>query len=80
MVSASSASSPAICHGDWGVFSVSSGGPNDGTICVEETELPGAADRIVLPVSHTGILFSAEAARQTASFLATGRFNARASA
>lgn len=56
------------------------GGPNDGTICVEETELPGAADRIVLPVSHTGILFSSEAARQTASFLATGRFNARASA
>ena len=55
-------------------------GPNDGTICVEETELPGAADRIVLPVSHTGILFSAEAARQTAGFLATGKFNARASA
>ena len=50
------------------------GRPNDGTICVEETEIPGAADRIVLPVSHTGILFSVEVARQTASFLATGRF------
>jgi hypothetical protein len=52
-------------------------GPNDGTICVEETELPGSSDRIVLPVSHTGILFSADAARQTAAFLATGRFNSR---
>ena len=46
--------------------------PNDGTICVEETELPGASDRIVLPVSHTGMLFSTRVARQTAAFLATG--------
>jgi pimeloyl-ACP methyl ester carboxylesterase len=56
------------------------GGPNDGTICVEETEIPGTADRIVLPVSHTGILFSAEVARQTAAFLTSGRFNTRPSA
>ena len=52
------------------------GGPNDGTVAVDETELPGATGRIVLPVSHTGILFSTEAARQTAGFLATGRFQA----
>jgi len=50
------------------------GGPNDGTVSVEETELPGATDRIVLPVSHTGILFSSAAAQQAAAFLATGRF------
>jgi len=50
------------------------GGPNDGTVGVAETELPGATDHIVLPVSHTGMLFSSEAARQTAAFLATGRF------
>jgi pimeloyl-ACP methyl ester carboxylesterase len=56
------------------------GGPNDGTICVEETELPGATDRIVLPVSHTGLLFSADVAHQTAAFLANGRFDARPSA
>lgn len=56
------------------------GGPNDGTICVEETELPGATDRIVLPVSHTGILFSVDVARQTAAFLANGRFDAQRSA
>lgn len=53
------------------------GGPNDGTVAIDETELPGATDRIVLPVSHTGILFSTEVARQTAAFLATGRFRAR---
>jgi pimeloyl-ACP methyl ester carboxylesterase len=52
-------------------------GPNDGTVAIDETELPGATARIVLPVSHTGILFSTEAARQTAAFLATGRFQTR---
>lgn len=56
------------------------GGPNDGTICVEETELPGATDRIILPVSHTGMLFSADVAHQTTAFLASGRFDVRASA
>jgi hypothetical protein len=35
------------------------GGPSDGTIMVEETELDGAADRLLLRVSHTGMLFSA---------------------
>lgn len=48
--------------------------PNDGTICVSETELPGATDRIVVPVSHTGMLFSSEVVRQTASFLRHARF------
>jgi pimeloyl-ACP methyl ester carboxylesterase len=50
------------------------GQPNDGTISVEETRLDGATDEIVLPISHTGMLFSAEVARQTAQFLASGRF------
>jgi pimeloyl-ACP methyl ester carboxylesterase len=49
--------------------------PNDGTVAVVETELPGATDRIVLPVSHTGMLFSAEVVRQTACFLRHGRFD-----
>lgn len=48
--------------------------PNDGTVCVSETELEGAADHIVLPISHTGMLFSGEVAHQTAQFLAHGRF------
>ena len=48
--------------------------PNDGTICVEETQLPGATAHCVLDVSHTGMLFSMEVARNAVAFLATGRF------
>lgn len=49
-------------------------GPNDGTILVEETEFAGATDRIVLRVSHTGMLFSAAVVRQTVAFLRDGAF------
>jgi pimeloyl-ACP methyl ester carboxylesterase len=48
--------------------------PNDGTISVDETKLAGATDHIVLPISHTGMLFSTEIAKQTARFLTHGRF------
>jgi pimeloyl-ACP methyl ester carboxylesterase len=51
------------------------GGPSDGTILVEETEVDGAADRVVLRVSHTGMLFSAAVARAAGAFLSTGRFS-----
>jgi pimeloyl-ACP methyl ester carboxylesterase len=51
------------------------GGPSDGTILVEETELDGTADRVVLRVSHTGMLFSAAVARAAGAFLSTGRFS-----
>jgi pimeloyl-ACP methyl ester carboxylesterase len=50
------------------------GGPSDGTIMVEETELDGATDRLVLRVSHTGMLFSAAVARAAGAFLRSGRF------
>lgn len=49
-------------------------GPSDGTVAVEETRLPGLADHIVIPASHTGLLFSAQAARQAAEFLRNGQF------
>jgi len=48
--------------------------PNDGTVLIEETALPGAADHLCLHVSHSGMPYSAEVARQTASFLRLGRF------
>ncbi|HUO43293.1 MAG TPA: alpha/beta hydrolase [Burkholderiales bacterium] len=48
--------------------------PNDGTIAVEETDVPGACDRIVLPITHTGMLASRTVARQIAAFLRDGRF------
>jgi pimeloyl-ACP methyl ester carboxylesterase len=50
------------------------GGPSDGTILVEETQIDGAADRVVLRVSHTGMLFSAKAASAAGAFLRNGRF------
>lgn len=49
----------------------------DGTVAVSETRLPGAADHIVLPVSHMGMLVSARVARETGSFLRDGRFSLR---
>jgi hypothetical protein len=50
------------------------GGPSDGTVLIEETQLEGAAERVVLRVSHTGMLFSAAVARAAGAFLRTGRF------
>src|ERR1700722_3551230 len=50
------------------------GGASDGTMLLDETQIEGAADRVVLRVSHTGMLFSAALARAAAAFLSTGRF------
>jgi pimeloyl-ACP methyl ester carboxylesterase len=50
--------------------------PHDGTVSLEETQLPGLADHCVIAASHTGLPFSEEAAWQTAAFLRHGRFNA----
>jgi len=48
--------------------------PNDGAVAVTETRLPGAADFITLPVSHSGMLLSAACATQVTHFLAQGHF------
>jgi pimeloyl-ACP methyl ester carboxylesterase len=48
--------------------------PSDGTVMVGETDLPGAKQRLVMPVSHTGLVLSATVARQVAVFLRDGRF------
>jgi pimeloyl-ACP methyl ester carboxylesterase len=48
--------------------------PNDGTVCLDETELPGATDRVVLDTSHTGMLLSRDVAEAAAGFLRDGRF------
>ena len=47
---------------------------HDGTVTVAETQLPGARDHIVLPTSHTGLLFSGTVADQAMQFLAHGKF------
>jgi pimeloyl-ACP methyl ester carboxylesterase len=48
--------------------------PNDGTVAVVETELPGIKDHIDLDVSHTGMLVSPLVVSQTAFFLRHGEF------
>lgn len=47
---------------------------SDGTVALEETRLPGLADHCIVHCSHTGLVFSAEAAAQAAHFLRKGRF------
>ena len=50
-------------------------GTNDGVVRLEETEVAGMRDRIVLPLSHSGMLASAQVARQIAAFLGRGAFD-----
>jgi pimeloyl-ACP methyl ester carboxylesterase len=50
------------------------GAPNDGTVWLDEADLPGAAEQLRLRVSHSGMVYSAEVARQVAAFLKDGRF------
>jgi pimeloyl-ACP methyl ester carboxylesterase len=47
---------------------------NDGTIGVSETQLDAAKDHLVLPVSHKGMLVSADVADQAAAFIKRGEF------
>ena len=53
-------------------------GPNDGTVAVNETRLDGITDHVVLPVTHTTMLFDAAVARQAVAFLRGGRFESTA--
>jgi pimeloyl-ACP methyl ester carboxylesterase len=50
-------------------------GESDGTVGLAETRLPGLAAHCIVPASHTGLVFSADAARQAARFLREGRFD-----
>ncbi len=51
------------------------GSEHDGSVGVEETRLPGLTDHCILETSHTGMLVSADVARQVAYFLREGRFD-----
>ncbi|MDX1455875.1 MAG: alpha/beta fold hydrolase [Gammaproteobacteria bacterium] len=48
--------------------------PNDGTVALDETHLPGARDELQVPASHTLMLFSGTVATATAAFLDSGSF------
>jgi len=49
-------------------------GPNDGSVSVAETQVPGLADHLTLPLSHNALLFSDIAARFSIGFLRNGCF------
>ncbi len=49
--------------------------PSDGTILVKETRLDDATDMLELPVTHTGLVLSAEVCEQVAHFLGNGSFD-----
>lgn len=49
-------------------------GLHDGTVAVWETRIPGLTEHMVVPVSHTGLVFSQTVADHTANFLQNGRF------
>jgi pimeloyl-ACP methyl ester carboxylesterase len=49
-------------------------GDHDGTVAVAETRLDGIADHVVVEASHSGLLFSGEAAGQAIHFLREGCF------
>lgn len=48
---------------------------SDGTVYLSETYLPTLSDYLVLPVSHTGLLASPQAANEVIHFLKHGRFS-----
>nr|WP_243708145.1 alpha/beta fold hydrolase [Luteimonas arsenica] len=50
-------------------------GVHDGTVALDETRVPGLADHILIDASHSGLLFSPEAARQAIAFLRHGHFD-----
>lgn len=49
--------------------------PNDGVVALVETGLPGALDRVTLPVCHAEMLVARACADQLAHFLHGGRFD-----
>ncbi|MCB1552741.1 MAG: alpha/beta hydrolase [Xanthomonadales bacterium] len=51
-------------------------GPHDGSVAVAETRSDRLAGHLVLPLSHSGTMFSRAVAAQTAQFLRHGRFAA----
>lgn len=51
--------------------------PSDGVVTIDETKAPGMKDFVLVPVTHTTIVWNDEVQLQTAYFLRNGRFDHR---
>jgi pimeloyl-ACP methyl ester carboxylesterase len=50
-------------------------GPDDGKVSVESTRVSGLTDHIVIPSTHTFIIYNRQAWKQTVHFLEHGKFS-----
>lgn len=50
-------------------------GPHDGTVALAETRADGLAGHVTIPATHSGLIFSPQAASLAARFLRDGRFD-----
>lgn len=53
-------------------------GPDDGKVSVESTKVSGLTDHIVIPSTHTFIIYNRQAWKQTVHFLEHGKFKRNA--
>lgn len=49
--------------------------PGDGTVAVDEAMAPGATDSVILPVTHTSMVFSKAVSHEVCHFLHNGLFS-----